>query len=410
MMKKYLLLGMLPTIMFGENLQSLLESAVQNNHLIYAKKINKNAKAKEIEGIQKSYYPTIDVNGFYKRDDDATPFQPGTTYGASLKVGFDIYDGGRKLALKQQKESEYKASSFDTKAQTKNILLAIVRDFYQLKTLQATLQAQIESSKAVKAQLQRIQHFYEAKLVTHDDVDRLQSAYDSNLYAIESIKFQITSLQKSLELKVGKKIQSFDDSFFVKKEDKPTKLDAIRSLEYKKMALKHLAKSVVSAYKPMVHIEDKYTLYGYKDKPQIRGLNFLDHQNEILLSAGMRVFDFGALKTQKEVIKLQANALQQQILYKTKEQQMQQELALQRIQSAKLNIKSSKSALKAAMSALQTITQKYNAGVVDNVTYLDALSAKTKAKALYEASLNNLEMAYAMYYFYNNKNLMEYLQ
>jgi len=139
-------------------------------------------------------------------------------------------------------------------------------------------------------------------------------------------------------------------------------------------------------------------------------IEYLDNQNEIMATVSLRVFDFGTLKEQKEAVKLQADALNQQVIYKSKEQQMQLELAQQRIQTAKLNIKSSKSALKAAKSALKTITEKYNVGIVDNVVHLDALSSKTEAKARYEKSLNDLEIAYGIYYYYNNENLEELIQ
>ena len=89
---------------------------------------------------------------------------------------------------------------------------------------------------------------------------------------------------------------------------------------------------------------------------------------------------------------------------------MQQELSLERIHTSELNIKSSQSSLKAAKSALKTITEKYNAGIVDNVVYLDALSSKTQAQAMYEKSLNDLEIAYGIYYYYNNKDLGEYIK
>jgi outer membrane protein TolC len=60
---------------------------------------------------------------------------------------------------------------------------------------------------------------------------------------------------------------------------------------------------------------------------------------------------------------------------------------------------------------LKTITQKYNAGIVDNVAYLDALSSKTQVQAMYKKALNDLEIAYAIYYYYyNNKNIEEFLQ
>ena len=215
-MKQLLLLSIVPALMFGDDLQSLLEFAKQNNNLINASKISVQSKAKELESARNNYYPTLDASAFYKRDDDASPFQPGTTYGASAKIGFDIYDGGKKSYTQKQKESEHKSASLSYKDTTKSIVLSITQRYYNLKSLQSALQARVEAAKAVKAQLERIQHFYEAQLATSDDVDRLQSAYDSNTYAIESLKFQITTLKKGLELQVGKKIDSLEDSHFLK--------------------------------------------------------------------------------------------------------------------------------------------------------------------------------------------------
>jgi len=412
-MKKLLLLTVVPALLFADDLKSLLEFAKENNNLVNASKIAVHAKAKEVQSAASNYFPTVDVSAFYKRDDKPSPFFPGTTYGARAKVGFDIYDGGKKSYTKKQKENEQKSASFSYRDIKKSILLAITEDYYNLKSLQASLAATIEASKAVKAQLERVRHFYEADLATSDDVDRLQSAYDSTLYAIESTKFQITALHKALELKVGKKIDTLQDSHFDKRAAQDEELlDSIQSLRYKKTALQNLGETIDSYYYPTIRIEDTYSFYGYQDKPTFGGIPiaYLDKQNELMATVGLRVFDFGTLKEQKEALKLQADALNQQIIYKSKEQQMQQELAQERIYTAKLNIKSSKSALKAAKSALKTITEKYNAGIVDNVVYLDALSSKTEAKARYEKALNDLEIAYGIYYYYNNKDLEEFVQ
>ena len=413
MMKKLLLLTIVPALLFGDDLKSLLDFAKKNNNLVNASKISVLSKEKEVQSATSNYYPTVDVSAFYKRDDDPSPFQPGTTYGASANVGFDIYDGGKKSYTKKQKVNEKKSASYTYQDTKKSILLAITQDYYNLKSLQASLEATIEGSKAVKAQLERVRHFYEADLATSDDVDRLASAYESSLYAIDSTKFQITTLHKKLELEVGKKIESLKDSSFEKSllQSKEA-LDSIQSLRYSKTALQNFSETIDSYYYPTIRIEDTYTVYGYQDKPNLGSLpiQYLDNQNEIMATVGMRLFDFGAIKEQKEAVKLQADALNQQIIYKSKEQQMQLELASQRIKTAKRNIKSAKSALKAAKSALKTITEKYNAGIVDNVVYLDALSSKTKAKARYEKSLNDLEIAYAIYYYYNNKDLEEFVK
>jgi len=297
----------------------------------------------------------------------------------------------------------------DTK---KSIALSITQDFYNIKSLKASLKAREETSKVLKAQLERMIQFYEAKLATSDDVDRLQSAYDTNIYQIDSLKFQIFSLKNALELKVGKKVDSLDNSKFKKTlSQQSDELDSIQAIRANKTALLNLSETLDSYYYPNIRIEDTYSLYGYEDKAKLGGqtIEQLDHQNKIMATLNIRLIDFGAIGEQKAAIALQADALNEQIRYKSKEQEMQLLLSVRRIKTVELNIKSSQSALKSAASALKTITKKYNAGIVDNVVYLDALSSHTKAKAANEKSINDLELAYAIYYYYNSKNIEEFL-
>jgi outer membrane protein len=410
-MKKYLLMA-LPLFLYGESLQTLLEHASNHNELVVSKSISKDAKQSELKSSESNYFPTVDIGGFYQRLDDANPMSPGTTYSGYAKVGVDIYNGGATKYAIEQKEDELRASGFVYEATKKNVALSIVQDFYNYKTLEANLLALQDESKAVKAQLNRMQSFYEAKLATSDDVDRLQSAYDKNIYDIESMKFQLLSLKKSLELKVGKKIDTLDNSSFTKLEDKNTQeLDSIKALRAQKSSIINKSETIDSYYYPQIRVEDTYSFYGYMDEPVTPGftIELPDQQNKIMATINMRIFDFGAIGEAKEAVQLNAKALSQEIIYQNKEQKMNQELALSRIETAKLNIKSATSALKAADSALVSITEKYNNGIVDNVVYLDALSMQTESKSRYEASLNNLEISYALYYYYNGKKLEEFL-
>ena len=107
---------------------------------------------------------------------------------------------------------------------------------------------------------------------------------------------------------------------------------------------------------------------------------------------------------------LNAKALENQIIYKTKEQKMLFNIAKSRIKTLKAKIKSAKSALKSALSTYKTIKSKYEARLVDNVAYLDALSVKTEAKSRYESSLNELEIAYAIFYYYAGKDPKEFIK
>jgi outer membrane protein len=316
----------------------------------------------------------------------------------------------KKSSMLEQKEHELKASGFDVEAMKASITLQIIQDFFTIKSLEASLSSRHEAKVSLQAQLNRMQQFYDAKLATIDDVDRLQAAYDTNIYEIESLKMQILSTKRSLELKVGKPIASLDASKFKEiLQDDYELVDSTKSLMAQEEAIISNAQSLDSTYYPQLRVEDTYSLYGY-DRTDALHPEGAERQNKVLLTLNLRLFDNGSVQSDKQAVMINSQALNKKIAYQEQEQKMQHDLALSRINTSKAKIKSAKSALKSSISAFKTIEEKYNAGIVDNVVYLDALSSQTSAKALYEASLNDLEIAYATYYYYAGKNIGEFLQ
>ncbi len=411
-MKKSMATLLLPLFVYSDSLKELIVYAQQNNDLLRSKALQKESKAQELENAKSSAYPTIDLGATYKRDDEPQPFSPGTIYSGFAKLTVNIYSGSARHYKTQQKKEELLSSGASYEASKKGLALEIVQNFYQLKSMYSLLKAQEESAKAVEAQLQRVKQFYEAKLATSDEVDRLQAAYDKSIYAIESLKFEILSVKKLLELQAGKEIRNLEDSSFQKiDETTEEKLDAINALKYQKRALMDNSELLDRFYYPHIKLEDTFSVYGYQDEPDFGNSPFelLDKQNVLLLSANIRIFDFGTQSEAKQAVQLQARALESEIAYKTKEQQNNILLAKERIKTAKLNLISASSAMKASQNAFNTITQKYTHKIVDNVVYLDALSSYTESQATYYEALNNLEIAYGMYYFYNGKKLEEFL-
>ncbi|EDZ61615.1 efflux system, outer membrane component [Sulfurimonas gotlandica GD1] len=405
-----LILLIIPAFIYAESLKSLLDYATENSDLVVSKTLTQKAKASEVESRESAYFPTIDAGAFYQSLDEKTPMQAGDVYSGFAKVSFDIYDGGKKSSQLSQTENEYKASSFDSESTKKSLSLQIVQDFFNIKSLKASLASREEARKSLLEQLTRMQRFYAAKVATSDDVDRLQAAYDTNIYEMESIKFQIVSAKKSLELKVGKNIETLDDSKF-REFSKQTKelIDSVKSLMAKKDALVDGAESVDSAYYPQLKIEDTFSVYGYERSDALHPEG-VDNQNKLLLSLNMRIFDYGTVAKSKQALIINSQALNTQVSYFKKEQAMRYDLALSAIETSNIKIKSAKSALVSATSAFKTISKKYDAGIVDNIVYLDALSSQTEAKALYETSMNDLEIAYAAYYYYAGKKIEEFLK
>ena len=407
-MKKTLLL-IIPLFLYSETLKELINFATMHNDLVISKKYSEQSKTKELESRKSAYFPTVDVGAFYKRDDEPSPFQAGDTLSGFTQVEFDIYDGGKKSSQVDTAKYALKSSLHDTKAYKKSLALQITEDFFNIKNLESSLDAREEAQKSLKAQLARITSFYNAKMATKDNVDRVQADFDTNIYNMESIKFQIISLKSMLELKVGKDIDSLEDASFTKHiSTEYEMLDSTKALIAQNNSIKSTANALESVYYPNIRIEDKYSLYEFgRQDPFVTPLN---KQNTLLLTLDFRVFDYGEVAKTKEAILLNTQALNSHINYQTKEQKVQYNLAKMRILTANARIKSAKSALTAATSAFITIEKKYNAGIVDYIVYLETLTKKTNSRALYESSLNDLEVAYATLYFYEAKDIKEELK
>ncbi len=413
---RYLVL-LAPLFLYGYNLKELISLAKQNNHLVKSKSYELSSKEAKLKSADSDYFPTIDLQAFYRNKDNPDPFTPKGIYGGGAKLEYNIYDGSRRYYNKKAKESDKKASRYEKLSSVKEVELAVTKEFFTVKSLQAKLKALKKAKEAIATQLKKAKEFYKVKLATKDRVDRLQSAYSNAMYEIEVLKYEILSHKKELELLVDTPVKTVDESEFVKQDAKKETLDAITSLKYKAQSINSLSETIDSYYYPQIKISDEYNFYGYHDKPNATlpfigplPVNYPDRQNKLLLTVGLRVFDFGKLSKEKEAVLKQKLSLNETILYKQKEQEKNIYLAKERIKTAKLSLKATKDSLTAAKSSFDVIKEKYEANLVDNVVYLDALTNLTKAKATYEDAKNQLELSYGMLYFYLGKDLEEYIK
>ncbi len=408
-MKKLLLILIIPLALYSDNLKSMISYASKHNNLVIAKNFTSESKKAELDAVSRSAYPTIDMGGFYQNTNEKNFGMTGVMSSAYAKIGFDIYDGGVRKAIKKQKRYELISSKFEKDAFAKSLGLSIIQDYFNIKNINSSLNALHQQNRLLKAQLKRVKKFVDASLATNDDIYKLQSAYDMNQYSIESLKFDKLSLLKSLELKVNRKVKNIGNSRFKKMRVKFQIDDNIKALKSKQKAMLAQAKSISNNYNPKIRVEDSYSVYDY-GQSDLTHPEGVDNQNKLVVTMNIRVFDNKSIETNKVAILRAKDGLNEQINYNINQQKMLFKLAKSRINTTKKRIKSAKSALKSADSTYEIIEEKYNAGLTDNIAYLDALSQKTNAKALYHSSLNSLEIAYGIYYYYAGKNIRRYIK
>lgn len=408
---------LLPMFMFGQSygLKTLIDNANNKNGLIEAKTIKIKSAQESVDAAESAYWPTVDVGASGSQVSPNNVVSPGQTTTAYAAASMNLYDGGRKSALLSGKEFEYDAAVFEKSAFEKSITLEIVRQYYGIQTRKATLAALQERSTELRAQIHRVEKFKTAGLSTQEDVDQLQSVYAGNDYIIANTKLALVTSEQHLKLLSGLPVKYLKKNTFA--EPKNVKFEIfenIKMLEARANAVGETSKAIKSGYQPQVNVSDTYHQSHFDDTVSMAGFDgsglLIDNQNKVMVSVDMRLFDRGRMSKESEAVRYQKLSLLSEIEYAKKEQKMNFHLSQKSLEATRSQLKSVLSEIKAANSTYSAFKQKFEAGLVDNIAFLDTLARKTLAQARYKETLYNYEINKSIYYYYAGKNPKEFIR
>ncbi len=396
-------------------LQDFIEHADTHNQLLASSKLKIQAKQKEVDAQESAFAPILNIGANYTNNSAYNVAMPGESMRGYVSLGMELYDGGRKRSLTNAKMYQQQASLFEKQAFEKSLTLKIINNFYSIKTSKSTLKALEASSKELRAQIDRVHQFWTVGMATQEDVDKLQATFDDNTYLIENTKLEILSSKESLWLNSGIETKSLKRNRLIE----PQKIqfepyEKTKIIQSNAQSLREQAKAIDSGYLPQIRVDDTYSKTDYNQVESIPGFGgdgfLIDEQNSLIVSANLRLFDGGRLKKEREALQYQKMSLDAETQHSEREQRMNFRVAGSRLQTIHAKLKSAKSGLHAARSTHEAIVKKFETGLVDNITYLDALQKRTRSEALYKSTQYNYEIAKSIYYFYAGKNPREYIQ
>ncbi len=408
MRKVYAMLLFSPLIVYANGLKEFIVSAKNNNNLSKAMSYNSMAKDEEIRGVQRSYFPTVDIGANYQSIDPKSPFQAGQTTTGFLKAGIDLYDGGRRKYQIRQKDSEREALGYDEQSYKRGVSMSVVETFFAIKNIESTKKSLEDKRAYIQKEQRRVKRFYSAGLTTLDTLRAVEASLEANNYDIDSLNTAYESKKNALELLTNRKIFSIDNGAI--KEPINISInenEKIKSLKATNESLGSVREGLDSATLPVVRLEDTYTKYSYSDSAGAMGL--FDSQNKVMLSMSMRIFDNGVQDSQKESILAQQKAMLEKIEQEELSQKSGMSTAKESLDSAKSKIQSASSSLKSASTYLSLIKRKVSVELATNNELLDAISKQTVAKANYAMALNDYEVAKANYYYQAGLNIEEFI-
>jgi len=414
----WLLMLLCAGVLQGSNLQTLIAHAQKNNGQIRAKALGVVAKQKSLDAAESALWPTVDVGGSASKYTPSYVVAPGEELTGFAKIEWALYDGGGKRATRRAKHFEKEAALFEKQAFEKSVTLQIVQHYFGIKSLEASLQALKERSRELQAQMDRVKKFIQTGLSTQEEAEKLRAAYEENRYLIENTALSLETSKAQLQLLTGLPVGALGRSYF--KEPKHLHLkwfDAIKTLEANAKAVGENAKAMAAGNKPQVALSDTYFRSHFGDTPPMPALpgiesdGFLvDHQNELKLSVQMRLFDKGRIAKESEALKYRRLALMSELEHAKKEQKMHFRLAQRSLETTRAKIHSAKSALRAANTTYVNIKKKFEAGLVDDIAYLDALTQKTLAQARYKETVYDYEVKKSVYYYYAGRDPKEFIR
>jgi outer membrane protein TolC len=412
-MKKILIVSLLPLMMWGKglDLRTIITNA-EHNSLGEAKNMNIKSKQMEVDAASSAYAPTIDIGLSQLYSSPITKQNPGWTGSAFVKANMNLFDGGRKALTKEAKLFEQDAAIYEKKAFAKSTALQIVKQYFAIKKLRANLTALRQRGHELSAQLSRVKKLKNAGMTTSSSVAKLNAAFEGNQYGVENMKLAIESSEENLKLLSGLRIRNLKRNYFA--EPKGVKFrvfESTRAMRAQANAIGKSAEAINAAYSPQVNIAYTYNKMEFSDLAKgVLAKSMPDHSHKFQITAAMRLYDGGTIGHKSEAVKYKKLALLSQIRHETKKQKMNYRLASKRLRTTRAQIRSANSALHAAQSVYNEVKKNYEAGVVDNVTYLDALSQKIEAQARYQATRYDYEVNKAMYYFYAGQSLKRYIK
>jgi outer membrane protein TolC len=409
-MKTLILLATTLLLLNAQDLKSLLEAS-SKNELIQAREQQARSADLTYDATKAAYLPRVDLGATATHLDETGDFDVGETYTAYAKASLTLFDGFKRENLLHEKRQLAASEYADLESFKKSLSLQITQVYYELLNIYGDIDAQKQRRIQLEEELVRQERFFEARIATDEEVERIKAALANADFTIEQLQYNAKSLLSDLVTMTGTPVRQLDKSHFRNPAYKDIREpDAIKAMRLRADALESGAKQSASGYYPTLHIEDTYTHYDYRDANPLLSVERAEKQNRLMAVASMTLFDFSAASKQKEALMAQKYALDKQIVYEHKRTEADINLAKQAIERSKAQIAAAELSLSASEKAFETVKKKYAARVVDYVNYLDALFQKTDALAQLNRAKNTLQLAYAQFYFAAGHDLKEYVK
>ncbi len=409
-MKKIYLGFLLPLYLYSESLNQLVDASM-NNQLVDSSRYNIEAIKSQYKSIKNSYMPQFTVGANYSNTNKETASMPDNSFTSYANINYVVYDGGKKQARYNSFESSIKSANQSLKSLKNNITLQVITYYFNYQSLVSSKAAKQKEIEQLNAQYIRLQQFLEAGTTTSDEVQKIISRVEIANVTLHEIELNIQTILHNLEYLTAKEVSITDGSSIKNPQLKEENLRAdIKAIEFDMKELLSNARVTKSANYPTVSLDNTLNYYDFNYDNDMYQNSAIDSQNIVKVNFSWKLYDFGSTSNAYKSKYQQYKALKSKYEYEKNKASVDLKLAVKSYDISLLKIDSANAGLKAASATYETIQQKYQNGLVDNVTFLESLSEKYNAISVLKSAKFDLEIKKANIIYHSGKNLQEFIR
>ena len=407
-MKKLIFIYLFPLFSFAGNLDQLLNLAEQNKKVEASRYTLEATKEKEY-AIKSGYMPNLSLgaNQTFNQEKNISTPEKSTTGLATL--AFTVYDGGKREASFEQQEALVKSATFSLASIQNNISLDVIYYYYNYLSTLSSKESTTQKMQQLEAERYRLEKFLSVGSITADELQKIVSSIEQTKVDLLTLDNTLNNISNTLEYLTGQEIIVEKGSTLVfkdAKKEEPKRFD-ILALEQSIQSTKAEAKIAKAPNRPTIIIQDTYSQYDF-DYPV--ATNNLDHQNSIQLSLEWKIFDFGSTSANAQAAYLNYLSKNSELEYEKYKAKASFKNAQNSYKTSLAKIEAAKAKLQASEMTYELIKKKFQQGIVNNVSYLDALSDKFNSNSQLQTALNEVEYQKAVLLYEMGENIKGAIQ
>ena len=407
-MKKLIFIYLFPLFSFAGNLDQLLNLAEQNKKVEASRYTLEATKEKEY-ATKSGYMPNLSLgaNQTFNQEKNISTPEKSTTGLATL--AFTVYDGGKREASFEQQKALIKSATFSLASIQNNISLDVIYYYYNYLSTLSSKESTTQKMQQLEAERYRLEKFLSVGSITADELQKIVSSIEQTKVDLLTLDNTLNNISNTLEYLTGREIIVEKGSTLVfkdAKKEEPKRFD-ILALEQSIQSTKAEAKIAKAPNRPTIIIQDTYSQYDF-DYPV--ATNNLDHQNTIQLLLEWKIFDFGSTSANAQAAYLNYLSKNSELEYEKYKAKASFKNAQNSYKTSLAKIEAAKAKLQASEMTYELIKKKFQQGIVNNVSYLDALSDKFNSNSQLQTALNEVEYQKAVLLYEMGENIKGAIQ